>query len=336
MTARLRNTAPPGTRRRPWLALGGVALSAALVALCVICVDAGEVRQRLSAVEPRWLLAFFAVYIVQIGLLGLRWSSIARQLGVPLHWRRASAEYALSLLLNHVLPTGLAGDGLRAVRHSRRCPRHGFPQILEALALDRISGQLALVLAVVVSIPITVRAGLLPLSSVLLAASALGALGAAVYAWTRRRAASRAPLVGIAVHLRRARSVMLTPSRAALHLPVSVLLTGTLVLQLWLAARAAGIVLDWRHLCWLGPLIVLATSLPSFFGSWGVREGASALLFSSVGLQSSAGVSVSLLLGCFTLVSALPGAVVLLFDSRLAAIERAGVAAMEAAEPRAQ
>lgn len=314
------------------MALGSVLLSAALVALCVVCVDAGEVGRRLSSVDPRWLAAFFAVYVVQIGLLGLRWSSIARQLGVPLRWRRASAEYALSMLLNHLLPTGIAGDGLRAVRHRRRCPRHGFGQVLEALALDRVSGHLALLLVVLVSIPITIRAGLLSLSSVLFAGAGLALLGGALYLWARRRAAAPRPMAKLSVLLQRARSIMLTPSRAALHLPVSVLLTGTLMLQLWLAARAAGIVLDLSHVCWLGPLIVLATSLPSFFGSWGVREGASALLFASVGLQSSAGVSVSLLVGCFTLVSALPGAVVLLFDGQLAALEQ--TAGLEALEPR--
>ena len=321
VSSRVRNEGTLASKRRPWVALGSVALSAALVALCIVCVDAREVKDRLVAVEPRWLAAFFLVYVVQIGLLGLRWSSIARQLGVPLRWRRASAEYALSMLLNHVLPTGLAGDGLRAVRHSRRCPRHGFAQILEALALDRISGQLALALVAAACIPITVRAGLLSLPAVLLGLGALAAFGVVLYAWLRRRPASPRPFAALTAQLQRARSVMLTPSRAALHLPVSVVLTGTLVLQLWLAARAAGVVLDWRHLCWLGPLLVLAASLPSFFGSWGVREGASALLFSSVGLQSSAGVSVSLLIGCFTLVCALPGAAVLLFEGRLAALE---------------
>jgi hypothetical protein len=37
-------------------------------------------------------------------------------------------------------------------------------------------------------------------------------------------------------------------------------------------------------------------------------------LFASVGLPSSGGVAVSLLFGTFSLVSALPGAIVMLFD----------------------
>jgi glycosyltransferase 2 family protein len=315
--------------RRPWLALGSVLLSAALVVLCIICVDAREAGDRLRGVEPRWLLAFFVVYLLQIGLLGLRWSRISRQLGVPLRWRRASAEYALSVLLNNVLPTGFAGDGLRAVRHSQRCPRHGFTQILEALALDRVSGQLALLLIVVASIPITLEAGLLRPSSVLLAGCGLVAVAWGLFAWTRRGSQSARAVASLHAFVRRASSVMLRPARAAVHLPLSLLLTATLVLQLWLAARAAGIGLDFGHLCWLGPLIVLAASAPSFFGSWGVREGASALLFSSAGLPSSAGVSLSLLFGCFSLISALPGAVVLWFDGPLTALERSGAPAVE-------
>src|SRR5690606_25802093 len=80
--------------------------------------------------------------------------------------------------------------------------------------------------------------------------------------------------------------------------------------------RAAGIVLDVFLLCWLGPLISIASSVPSFFGSWGIREGASALLFASAGLPGSAGVAASLLVGTFSLVSALPGVAVMFFDAQ--------------------
>ncbi len=303
-------------RRRAVVALGSVALSAALVALCVFCVDAREVGTRIAAVDPRWLIGFFLVYTLQVALLGLRWSAVSRQLGVPLSWGRASAEYALSVLVNNVLPTGFAGDGWRAVRHSNRSPKHGFTQILEVLALDRVSGQLALLLVVFACAPFTVRAGLVDLETVVISLTALSLTVGLVVVWSRRIPSRRHSPSAFEAMFRRAVSVLLEPGRAVVHLPISLLLTLSLLLQLWLAARAAGIVLDLSLLCWLGPLIVLATSAPSFFGSWGVREGASALLFASAGLPSSGGVAVSLLFGLFSLVSALPGALVMLFDAR--------------------
>lgn len=307
-------------RRRALVALGSVALSLALVIVCVFCVDARQVGERLSAIDARWLFGFFLVYLLQVGLLGLRWSTISRELGVPLGWRRASAEYALSVLVNNVLPTGFAGDGWRAVRHSNRCPKHSFAQILEVLAFDRVSGQLALLLVVLVGTPFAVQAHLLDPRVV----SLMVVLGLSVLwlarRWARRSAPERRIRAALRGFARRATAVILHPARAAVHLPISLLLTTSLLLQLWLAARAAGIVLDISLLCWLGPLIVLAASAPSFFGSWGVREGASALLFASAGLSSSGGVAVSLLYGTFTLVSALPGAIVMLFDARSSAI----------------
>jgi uncharacterized membrane protein YbhN (UPF0104 family) len=301
-------------RRRWMMALGSFALSAALLAVCLLVVDARQVSDRLSQAEPRWLLAFFGVYVLQVLLLGLRWSLISEQLGVPLRWRRACMEYGLSMLINVLLPTGFAGDGWRALRHSGRSPAHGLPKILETLALDRLSGQVALLLTVLAGAPFAIRTGLV---SPLGAALALGAFSALLWAVSRwARQASQGSGWGASARrfVRRAAAVLLLPRRSAAHLSLSLLMVATLLVQLWLAARAAGIVLDVALLFWLGPLISLSASVPSFFGSWGIREGASALLFASAGLPSSAGVAVSLLVNTFSLVSALPGALVLLAD----------------------
>ena len=91
-------------RRPRALAWVSVALSIALVIGSVILVDAHQVLERLEATDPRWLLAFFAIHVLQMLLLGLRWSTISRALGVPLSWRRASAEYSLSVLVNQLPP----------------------------------------------------------------------------------------------------------------------------------------------------------------------------------------------------------------------------------------
>jgi glycosyltransferase 2 family protein len=301
-------------RRRTLAAIGSVLGSVALVTLSLLLVDTRQVSEHLAALDARWLAAFFAVYVAQLVLLGARWAAISRQLGVPLGWRRASLEYALSLLVNNVLPTGVAGDGFRALRHSQRCRELGFPRVLEVLALDRLSGQLALALVVLLSAPLTAAAGLIEPASLAKASVALGVVVLLGKLLLGRAAARSRFGKACAAFARRAGSVLLAPRRAAVHLPLSVMLTATLLLQIWISASAAGIHLSFAHLVWLGPLILLAASAPSFFGSWGVREGASAMLFATAGLPSSAGVTVSLLFGSFSLVCALPGALVLLFD----------------------
>ncbi|HVZ35569.1 MAG TPA: lysylphosphatidylglycerol synthase domain-containing protein, partial [Polyangiaceae bacterium] len=228
---------------------------------------------------------------------------------------KATSEYALSILANQVLPTGVAGDGLRAWRHSRSASEKSPYVVFEAMALDRISGQLALWLVVVLTAPLTFAAGLVHASSFALGAAVV--LGCALSlwllvswlpGWQRNRAR-------LATFLRRSALFLFSPRGAAVHLPYSLLFVAFTLAQLYVAARAIGVELPWRELAWLGPLILVAASLPSFFGGWGIREGASALLFGAAGLPQSTGVAVSMVYGAFALVVSLPGFVVLLFDA---------------------
>lgn len=312
------NRSPISLRASSGLGWTSVALSVVLVLASVGFADSRQVLERLETVNVRWFGVAFALGLAQLALLGLRWSRIANELGLNLGWLKATSEYALSILANQVLPTGVAGDGLRAWRHSRAASEESPYVVFEAMALDRISGQLALWLVVVLTAPLTLSAGLVHASSIALGAAVL--LGCAlslwllvswVPGWQRNRAR-------LATFLRRSALFLFSPRGAAVHLPYSLLLVGFTLAQLYVAARAVGVELPWLQLAWLGPLILVAASLPSFFGGWGVREGASALLFAAAGLPQSTGVAVSMVYGAFALVVSLPGFIVLLFDTERA------------------
>jgi len=307
-------------RRAGALGWTSVACSAALMVVSVLLVDSRQVIARLEATDARYLFAFFAVYVAQIALFGLRWSTIARALRVPLGWRRASAEYSLSILVNQLLPTGFAGDGLRAIRHARRAQRHSFGRVLEACAIDRLSGQLALVLVVLASAPLTLEAGLVSPRSLAIALGIAAAGAACVglfFAFTPRATpAAHGRLAKLRSFMASAARVLFASRAAVVHLAISAVVVGSLLLQLVLAARAISIELGWQQVLWLGPLMLLASSLPSFFGGWGVREGAAAILFAGAGLQASAGLSVSLVFGAFSLICAMPGFIAVLFDQQ--------------------
>lgn len=301
-------------RRAGALGWTSVACSAALMVVSVLLVDSRQVIERLESADARYLFAFFTVYVGQIALLGLRWSTIARALRLPLGWRRASAEYSLSILVNQLLPTGFAGDGLRAIRHAKRAPPHNFGRVLEACAVDRLSGQLALIVVVLASAPLTAKAGLVSPRTLAIAlgvAAACGALVALFFAFTP---AAQGRLAKLRDFIAGAVRVLFASRTAVVHLAISAVIVGSLLLQLMLAARAISIELDWQQVLWLGPLMLLASSMPSFFGGWGVREGATAILFAGAGLQASAGLSVSLVFGAFSLICAMPGFIALLFD----------------------
>jgi len=296
------------------LAWTSVALSAVLVVASVGSADSKRVIAQLGSVDTRWLWVSFAINAVQLGLLGLRWSRVASMLGIRLRWVKATTEYALSTLTNQVLPSGIAGDGLRAVRHAKSSDRT-LLSVLEALALDRLSGQVAVWLAVLAAAPLIVRTGTidlrgLALGTLLLAGVALVVWQVAVRWRTTQQQALRADQ-----WLRKAGKCLLSPRNAAVHLPLSLLLVVGSLLQLYVAGRALGVELPLMHLLWLGPLILVAGTIPSFFGGWGIREGASALLFGAAGLSQSTGVAVSMVYGTFALLSSVPGLLVVLFDS---------------------
>jgi uncharacterized membrane protein YbhN (UPF0104 family)/phosphatidylglycerophosphate synthase len=285
-----------------------------LVVASIGFADSKQVLSQLRSVDPRWLGAAFVIGLAQVALLGLRWSRVAEALGLELGWLKATTEYALSLLGNHVLPSGIAGDGLRGLRHSRRSDDGSLLLVFEALALDRISGQVALWTIVLMSAPLTVAAGLVRLPA--LGVGALVAVIAALACWAIvwRVERFRVHALRAARLLRRYSVFLLSPRGAAVHLPISFVLVGLTVFQLYVAGRAIGVELPWLQLLWLGPLILIAGSVPSFFGGWGIREGASALLFVAAGWPQSTGVAVSMVYGSFALVISLPGFVVLLFD----------------------
>lgn len=301
-------------RRSSTLAWTSVGFSAALMLVSVLLVDSRQVIERLEATDARFLFAFFAVYVAQILLFGLRWSTISRALRVPLGWRRASAEYSLSILVNQLLPTGFAGDGLRAIRHARRAQRHSFGRVLEACAIDRLSGQLALIFVVMASVPLTLEAGLVSPRSLAIGLGVAAAVAAVIGVFFAVTPTSHGRLAKLRGFMASAARVLFASRAALVHLTISAVVVASLLLQLVLAARAISIELDWQHVLWLGPLMLLASSMPSFFGGWGVREGAAALLFAGAGLQASAGVSVSLVFGAFSLICAMPGFIALLFD----------------------
>jgi phosphatidylglycerophosphate synthase/uncharacterized membrane protein YbhN (UPF0104 family) len=303
-------------KRAGWTLLTLLA-SLVLVVASVGLVGTRQVFERLGDVDTRWLGAAFAVGFVQVGLLGLRWSKISRELDMKLSWLRATTEYALSLLGNQVLPTGVAGDGLRGVRQAQSSAQ-GYGPSFEALALDRASGQLGLWLIVLASAPLSVHAGILSAST--LGWALLGVLGSALALWyVTFRVQLLAPRLGRVRPVVARAANLLFSRRAAIHLPLSLLLVGTSTLQLYIAGRALGVHLPWLELAWLAPLMLVASSVPSFFGGWGIREGACALLFAAAGLPESAGVAVSVVYGVFALVISLPAVVVLLFDANSAA-----------------
>jgi uncharacterized membrane protein YbhN (UPF0104 family) len=162
---------------------------------------------------------------------------------------------------------------------------------------------------------LTVAAGIVDVSSLALSAGLIGAGGLCLWMVASRVPRWQRHVTGLRRLLSRTVRFLVSPRGASVHLPLSLLLVLFTLFQLYIAARAIGITLPLLQLFWLGPLILVAASIPSFFGGWGIREGASALLFAAAGMSESTGVAVSLVYGSFALVISLPSLLVLWFDT---------------------
>ncbi|HEY6727053.1 MAG TPA: lysylphosphatidylglycerol synthase domain-containing protein [Polyangiaceae bacterium] len=305
----------PGRPRAGGLTWTSLLLSAGLLVGILAFADARQVFARLEHIDTRWLGAAFLLSLLQLAVLGARYAHIARTLGLPLSWLKATTEYALSVLVNQIFPTGIVGDGLRALRQAKQSNEADWAPAVEAVALDRLSGNVVLWLVVLATAPFGFGVAVFDIGRLGIALSIVGLVACVVTLVVVRVERFQRLRRGMARFVKHGARVLLAPKQALVHVPLSLALIGLILLQLYVSARAVGAELSPGELLWLGPLILLSTSLPSFFAGWGIREGAAALLFAAIGLPGSTGVAVALAFGVFSLIVALPGAVVLLFDS---------------------
>lgn len=281
-----------------------VAVSLGLLGLLWIHADGQEVIERLSQLQPEFVLAALAVTVPQVGLSAWRWHFTASRLRLHLPFGDAIREYYLALFLNQVLPGGVAGDVARAWRHGQASDA-GLGAAARAVILERTSGQVALFAVVTFGL--------------MFAHETLGDVRDAVGFW-----APLAGLVVVAVSLGLYRyrqkpeiAVFLADcarvfaGRAgALQLLSSLGVVATYLLVYDLAGRAVGVDLPLSVLLTIVPVILFSMVLPVSISGWGVRESVAAAFAASAGLTPETAIAVSIAYGLIVLTSSLPGLLV--------------------------
>ena len=311
------------TRVRRWT---GPAAALAVLAVVVWRLGTGPFLAGLEAVDARALLAAAAIFFLTTVCAAWRWTVVSRRLGVPLSLPAAVAAYYRAVFLNLMLPTGIAGDIHRGVRHGREVDDVG--RALRAVVWERAAGQVvqvALTVAVLLVLPSPVRssmpfvalAALAVAAGLVLAGRASGRSGRS--RWTRVRAAVVADV----------REGVLRRNALPAVVVSSVLVTFGHAATFLVAARAAGVDAPLSRLLPLALLAVLAMVLPSV-GGWGPREGATAWVFAAAGLGADRGAATAVAYGVLVLAVSLPGAIVLVLPrprSRSRIVLRPGGAA---------
>jgi glycosyltransferase 2 family protein len=286
-----------------WAVAGRLAVSVALLWLVSRYVDAADVLSRLSELSPGWVAVALAVTVLQVGVLAWRWRYTAARLGIDLPLGRALGEYYLGILLNQVLPGGVAGDVSRAWRHARTDVPAG--PAVRAVILERASAQVVMTMAAVASVLV------LPWASGAVRATAAVALAAVfglVLARLVRRPVPASAMGRLWADTRRA---LLAPDAFATQLASAVLVVASYIVVFLIAARAVDAETPLATMLPLVAPVLMTMLIPVTVAGWGIREAAAAALWGFAGLTPADGAAISVAYGLLVLVSSAPGLLVL-------------------------
>ena len=298
-----------------------ISISVAFLIAVLIFIDIDVMTSRITKMNSTWLLLALISTLPQYFFSAKRWQITADSLGVQLPFRVALSEYYLSAFTNQVLPGGVLGDAARAMRHGYRLsagPVDGeFSDAVYAVMLERLSGQLALFIFVLVGLffwPGDIRLASYPIMFLI----CFIVFGISIFLILIINRVSMMKLY-IAFILRE----ILSKSRRALfdksvvfkQLIYSLTIVVSYLFSYYLAAKTISLQLTIFEVFIFVPVILFSMVIPLTIAGWGIREASAAAIWSFAGLSSSDGVAISITYGVIILLSALPGVFVLIFSS---------------------
>jgi len=290
-----------------------VIISLGVLAVILSRVDLEEVIQLLYAME--WIPFLGAIFLFLSGSLvrAYRWEALVWALDVQVSWWRLVSLYFVGAFFSLFLPTGVGGDAVKMYELSRDDRKAAAA--ISSVLVDRFLGLFVLfamaLLALVGGYELVT-----PGIRILIAAVFVGSLiGAAlvlqrtwIEAWGRRLGVDR--LLGRIKILRELyESLHLYGSAALLRATAaSVVWNLMLVLGYYFLGLAVGIDLSlWYYFLFI-PVISALLTVPSV-GGLGIREGATVVLFSRVGVDKSQALALALAYDVTLLANGLIGAV---------------------------
>ena len=275
-------------------------------------VDLDSLVRVLVHMQILWaVLAIFVFWVAQV-VSALRCVYIARVLGGNISLITSLRAHFIGLWFNQVLPTSLGGDIIKIAILKKPL---GLSIALRSAILDRLSGLMFLLLAIVLMLPMYADAfdqqpKLVYILSVL---SLVGISAIILCVW--------------GAHYLQKHRILHPTLLKFVRLFSDILLFRTKWLiwnQFWTSAIvhfngiatygllgiALGINIDIITLVLLVPLVFLVALLPISFAGWGVREAGAVWLFGIVGIPKEDALAISIAFGLLLLFSGLPGLIV--------------------------
>ncbi|CDZ51229.1 lysylphosphatidylglycerol synthase transmembrane domain-containing protein [Neorhizobium galegae] len=288
-----------------------IGLSAAFVLLIAVILrfDPQRIAASLASADPTYISAGLILVQVQIVLSALRWRFTAARLGQHMGIGKAIGDYYLGTLLNQLLPGGVAGDAVRAVRN-RANGDGGWKVPAQAVLFERVAGQgVFFVIATfgVMLWPLLGRTAIPEDLRHLLSGFALVAAGLAIVFLLLLRLPPRRVQPLLAALKAALAQVFLRDRAWIVQTLFSLVIVASYIAVFMLASAAVGAPLPALAAVTAIPLCLLMMLIPATIAGWGAREAAAAALWPLFGYAASDGVAASILYGILALAGAAPG-----------------------------
>jgi hypothetical protein len=275
-----------------------------LLAVVVWYADVQALARSLAGVDAGWFLLAVLVAIAANVLSAVRWSAIARALGMVAPAGRLIGMYARGITTNMLLPGAtLSGDLLRSFQLAGL----GNPFLRAALSVffDRFSGLWVLCVMSLLAAAWLALSGLLQATAMPSGLAGYVALLAVISAapfipwptgWLRRTRIG--PLAKLAERIDGLRD-RLASERAALLRSIW-LSAGVQILSagaLWICGRAVGLDLSFLSMLAAAAPIFIMAALPVGVAGFGTRELAAVLVLGFLGVPGDQATATALLYG---------------------------------------
>jgi uncharacterized membrane protein YbhN (UPF0104 family) len=295
-----------GVRRRGALALR-VLVSAALLGAVLLYADVGEVARAVRDGHWGWFVAALALMVVPVVLGALRWWLLLEGAGIHVPARDSVRPFAISFVLNLVLPTAIAGDALRTWVVGKESGR-----LLGAAAATVVDKLTALTCLFALAwagylvdrdaVPDSVIVVFAWLTVGLLAAFAIGALAAAGVRPILHRLPERLAVMA-RDSWRMVRVWMGSTKFVASVVALGFVYQALVVTVLILVGKALGLDLPFALAAVSAAVVLVATLIPVSVGGLGIREGGFVLLLGQAGIDAADATLLSLLSATAVLLS---------------------------------
>lgn len=318
-------------RAGPWILAAKAATTCGLLAF-LLSRAPSEISGSFREV-PAWSIGAAVVLLFSTSwLVALRWRTILGRFGGTTDVAAAWRYTLVGGFFNQVLPSGMGGDVFR-VWYARKFAV-GPGRAIASVVVDRMLGFIAIGLIVVCGAPFALSSGMpANLFHAVLAGCAVLAAGIVAFLFadaverllpanalqtsigTRGNWAQRAiaALVWMAKETRR---MLMGWPHGMITISLSLAIQLLVGVAMYFLLRGLAQPVTLPGVMYLFPVVLLVGMLPVSFAGWGLREGASVVMFGIVGVPSHAALTASILYGLCMLVSSLPGAAIWLWMRR--------------------